>query len=167
MLEFISSDRKTYEERLEDAISKIPLYTKDWTNFNPSDPGITILEALTGYETIAQDRIDRVPFVVRENLLKLMGFRIRKGRPARLLLGASGVTEPVTLAANHRFVIGDLVFETAKKTELTDARIIGIYSKTQEGWSNHSVLTDLETRVPAHIFGKRPAAGDAFYMYYS
>ena len=167
MLEFISSDRKTYEERLEDAISKIPLYTKDWTNFNPSDPGITILEALTGYETIAQDRIDRVPFVVRENLLKLMGFRIRKGRPARLLLGASGVTEPVTLAANHRFVIGDLVFETVKKTELTDARIIGIYSKTQEGWSNHSVLTDLETRVPAHIFGKRPAAGDAFYMYFS
>ena len=49
MLEYISSERKTYDERYEEAISHIPLYTKDWTNYNPSDPGITILEVLTGY----------------------------------------------------------------------------------------------------------------------
>ncbi|MBQ7706662.1 MAG: baseplate J/gp47 family protein [Lachnospiraceae bacterium] len=164
MLEYISSDRKTYDERYEEAISKIPLYTKDWTNFNPSDPGITILEVLTGYETLAQERIDRVPFAVRENLLKMMGFNIRKGRPARLLLSAEGVDSPITIQPNHRFVIGDLIFETNRKIELSGAKMIGIYSKTASGYRSCDGLLDNETRVPDNIFGKHPKEGNALYM---
>ncbi len=164
MLEYISSDRKTYDERYEEAVSRIPLYTKEWTNFNPSDPGITILEVLTGYETLAQEHLDRVPFTVQENLLKMMGFRIRKGRPARLLLSAEGVQSNVSLPANHRFVIGDLIFETNRKIDLTGAKMTGIYSKTGNGFKDCSGLLDKETRVPQSIFGKHPKAGNAVYF---
>lgn len=164
MLEYISSERKTYDERYEEAISHIPLYTKDWTNYNPSDPGITILEVLTGYETLAQEHIDRVPFVVRENLLKMMGFRIKKGRPARLLLMAQGVTHPVTVPANHRFVIGDLIYETNRQIDLSGARMTGIYSKTAGGFKDCSNLLDHETRVPKRIFGRHPEVGNAVYF---
>ena len=38
---------KSYEERMTEAIAQIPLYSDEWTNFNVSGPGITILENLT------------------------------------------------------------------------------------------------------------------------
>ena len=38
MLTYISSDAKTFEERYVEALTSIPLYTDEWTNFNPSDP---------------------------------------------------------------------------------------------------------------------------------
>ena len=46
--------QKTLIELMEENISKIPIYTDEWTNFNPSDPGITILENLAGIQIIQQ-----------------------------------------------------------------------------------------------------------------
>ena len=164
MLEYISSDRKTYDERYQEAISRIPLYTKDWTNYNASDPGITILEVLTGYETLAQDRIDRVPFAVKENLLRMMGFSIRKGRPSRLLLAAEGVKEPVSLPPNYKFVIGDLIFETNRTIEIPAAHMTGVFTKHAGGYKDISMLLDHEIHVPASVFGKHPEVGNALYF---
>ena len=43
MLNSINLDDKSYEDILTEAISQIPLYSEEWTNFNHSDPGITML----------------------------------------------------------------------------------------------------------------------------
>ena len=78
MLTYVTNDGKTYEEKMAEAISNIPLYTREWTNFNPSDPGMTILETLLGFETLQQDSMSDIPARVKQNLLKLVGFQIRK-----------------------------------------------------------------------------------------
>ena len=49
MLTYVTNDQKTFEERMAEAIADIPLYTDEWTNFNPSDPGMTILETVLGF----------------------------------------------------------------------------------------------------------------------
>ena len=167
MLTYISRDGKTFEERFAEALISIPLYTDEWTNFNGSDPGITILETLSGFETLQQDEIDVIPFKVRQNLLKMVGFQIRKGRNARLLLSASNVKEPVLLPVNHKFRIGDIVFETNRPTEIRDFRITGIYglkSDEDSEFTDFNFLLDRETRVPAMIFGEKPAADDKLYI---
>ena len=38
---------KSHDQLMEENIGKIPLYSDEWTNFNPADPGITILENLS------------------------------------------------------------------------------------------------------------------------
>ena len=91
MLTYIEKGTKTFEEKMGDALSNIPLYTDEWTNYNPSDPAMTILETLVGFETLQQDSMDDIPVRVRQNLLKLVGFQIKKGKSARLLLSAAGV----------------------------------------------------------------------------
>ncbi len=166
MLTYVSSNAKTFEERYIEAMTSIPMYTDEWTNFNPSDPGVTILETLTGFETLQQDRLDNIPYRVRQNLLKMVGFTVKKGRSARLLLSASNVKEPVSLPANHKFRIGDIVFETNRMTELRDYRILGIYGKKdgEESFTAFDMLLDKETRVPALIFGEKPVAGDMLYL---
>ncbi|MCR5654164.1 MAG: baseplate J/gp47 family protein [Lachnospiraceae bacterium] len=167
MLTYVTNDGKTYEERLLEAISNIPLYTQEWTNFNPSDPGMTILETLLGFETLQQDSMADIPAKVKQNLLKLVGFQIRKGKSARLLLSAGHVKETITVPANHKFRIGDIVFETNREIVLNDQRILGIYSKKSDKdakFMDFSYLTDRETHVPALIFGEKPAEGDCLYF---
>lgn len=39
-----SLDTRTYKELLNEALSRIPVHTPEWTNFNESDPGVTLLE---------------------------------------------------------------------------------------------------------------------------
>ena len=37
-------DDRTYADIIAEAVRLIPRYCPEWTNHNPSDPGITILE---------------------------------------------------------------------------------------------------------------------------
>ncbi|MCR5054144.1 MAG: baseplate J/gp47 family protein [Lachnospiraceae bacterium] len=172
MLTYVSNDGKTYEERMVEAITNIPLYTDEWTNFNPSDPGMTILETLTGFETLQEERMADIPFKVRQNLLKLVGFTVNKGKSARLLLSAGNVRAPFTLPANHKFRLGSMVFETNKDTRIMDSHITGIYGYKQsesaeteeEKYTDFTFLIDREVKVPALIFGDHPTKGDALYF---
>ena len=166
MLTYLENDRKTYEERMAEAIADIPLYTSEWTNFNPSDPGITILETLLGFGSLQQESLNDIPFLVKQNLLKLVGFTIRKGKTARLLLSAENVREKVSIPANHKFRIGDMVFETNRQMLIEDRKVLGIYGKKEgeEEFSDFSFLTDREITVPAQIFGEKPGEGDCLYL---
>ena len=164
MLNSKNLKKKTFEERFSEAITQIPLYTDEWTNFNASDPGITILESLTAFETLQADRIDQVTAPVLQNLLRLVGFTARKGRCARLLLSAEHVEEPVYLPANQQFWIGDLCFETNRVTLLNTGRLTGIYGMRDEVWSDYSFLCEKELKVPGFVFGEAPKAGDSVYF---
>ena len=46
MLNSINLNDRSYEDLLAEAVAQIPLYSREWTNFNRSDPGITILQNL-------------------------------------------------------------------------------------------------------------------------
>lgn len=167
MLTYTDGNRKTFDERMAEAITEIPLYTDEWTNFNPSDPGMTILETLLGFGTLQQESMDEIPFKARQNLFKLVGFEIQKGRCARLLLAASNVKENVLIPANHKFRIGELVFETNRETELSDRKLLGIYGKKAPEDSEYEDFFELmnrETTVPAYIFGDKPRQGDCLYV---
>ncbi len=166
MLTYISNEGKTYEERMNEAVTRIPLYTNDWTDFNPSDPGMTILEILSGFETLQQERLLEVPQKVKRNLLGLVGFQADRGRGARLLLSADKVTKPVTLPQNYRFMIGDISFETNRTVEIADRRVIGVYGKKADSdeFKNFDFIYDRETQIPASIFGENPQVGDALYI---
>ena len=73
-------DTKTYEEISGEIIASIPKYTDKWTNHNPSDPGITILEMLSWIAETTYYRINKIPHESHVNFL-------------RLVAGASGTDE--------------------------------------------------------------------------
>lgn len=73
-------DTKTYEEISEEMVASIPKYTDKWTNHNPSDPGITILELLSW---IAETTLYRMNGVPNESYINFL----------RLVAGASGTDE--------------------------------------------------------------------------
>ncbi|MDD6038850.1 MAG: baseplate J/gp47 family protein [bacterium] len=164
MLNSKNFKKKTFDERFQEALTQIPLYTDEWTNFNASDPGITILESLTAFETLQADMIDQVSAPILQNLLRLVGFSSRKGRCARLLLAAENVSEPVYLPANQQFRIGDLCFETNRLTLLNTGRLTGVYGKRDGVFYDYSYLCEKEIPVPGFVFGEYPKVADSVYF---
>ncbi len=159
-----SLNDKTYEELISEALAQIPLYSQEWTNYNPSDPGITILENLTAYGFLQQNQIDQITPRVRQKLLKMAGFEPEKGHCARVLLAAEGLTEPLSLPVNQKFTLGGLCFETGKSLELKPCHISGIFGMRDGERYDCSYLTDREVNVPAYVFGKKPKAGDSIWF---
>lgn len=164
MLNYKNLDDKTFEEAYSEAVMQIPLYSKEWTNHNPSDPGITILEILTAFETIQRGSINHMSAEVRQNLLKMTGFEAARGKCARLLLAAEGVEEPFVVAANQRFLLGDLSFETNRMLEIGSYRLMGIYGMHNGSLTDYTFLTDREVQLPAAVFGEHPAEGDSIWF---
>ena len=150
---------------MADAISAIPLITDEWTNFNPSDPGITILENLIVFESLQGSRITMIGDEAKRALLKLVGFEAMKGKCARLLLTADKLPGKTHINNNQRFTIGDMVFEARKAQDVGDCHLIGVRSFYDGRLHDHGHLLDREIVLPAKVFGDDPKVGDEIYFF--
>ncbi|MCR4909366.1 MAG: baseplate J/gp47 family protein [Lachnospiraceae bacterium] len=164
MLRIQEAVSRTFNDRLADVYTDLPTLTREWTNYNPSDPGITILENLTLFETLQGFRANALSARAERMLLKMAGFEPKRGKCARLLLSAEGLRHPALLPNGQRFILGDLVFETRKQILVGDCHLTGIYSRVGDEYHNLSFLLDREYRVPGKAFGDKPKEGDAIYF---
>ncbi len=164
MLNPKSIPEKTYEELMEENLSKIPVYSDEWTNYNASDPGITTLENLSAIQILQQGQIDEVTPAVRAKLLKLLGYQARKGRSAEIYLEATGIREDMDIPADQRFMVGDISFETTLPRHITAGHLTGLYRKDEKGLRDISYILDRDVTLQAKVFGRSPKAGAALYL---
>ena len=156
---------RIYEERIADAITALPLISGEWTNYNPSDPGITVLENLVAFETLQGSYIEEIGNAAKLKLLKLAGFVPKKGKCARLLLSAANLSGPMRLDPGRRFALGDLVFETRRADTVGLYALTGIFSEYGEKKHDYSFLCDRESTIPVKVFGDHPGEGDCIYFF--
>ncbi|MCR4891520.1 MAG: hypothetical protein K5989_05005 [Lachnospiraceae bacterium] len=165
MLRIEETTNRTYQERMDDAFASLPLISGEWTNFNPSDPGMTILENLTVFETLQGSRINALTDRVQFMLLKMAGFQSSKGKCARVLLTTDGIPEKIQVIKNQKFRLGRLVFETRRDTSIGGCHLTGILSSYNDSYHDCSFLLDREYRMPVRIFGDTPKVGDCVYFF--
>ncbi|MBU1138879.1 MAG: baseplate J/gp47 family protein [Proteobacteria bacterium] len=65
-------DDRTYEDLVEEALAMIPNYAPEWTNHNPSDPGITLIELFAYLTEMLNYRLNRVTDANVHAFLKLL-----------------------------------------------------------------------------------------------
>src|SRR2546426_4492023 len=71
-------DNRRWGEIVEEARSLVPVYAPEWTDHNPSDPGITFLELYAWLTEQALYRLNYIPEQRRWLFLSLAGiFRAR------------------------------------------------------------------------------------------
>ena len=67
-----------------------PVYAPEWTDYNDSDPGITLIQLFAYLAEQVGYRLNRVPEKNHVELLKLLGVRLRAGAaPRTTRLGSS------------------------------------------------------------------------------
>ena len=89
-LQIPNLDDRNFEQLLEEARRRIPVYTPEWTNFDlDSDPGITIVQLFASLTDTLLYRANRIPERDRLKFLSLLGIPLR---PAGAAVGIVTVT---------------------------------------------------------------------------
>jgi hypothetical protein len=65
-------DDRPYNDLVAEALSTIPAYAPEWTNHNPSDPGITLIELFAYLTDMLIYRLNRVTDANRRKFIKLL-----------------------------------------------------------------------------------------------
>ncbi|MFT7578509.1 MAG: hypothetical protein ACI9MR_000167 [Myxococcota bacterium] len=145
-------DDRKFEDIVEEAIRLIPQYCPDWTNFNKSDPGITLLELFAWMTEMVIYRLNKVPDNNYLAFLNMMGIRLRPPQPARTIVQfeISNKTDMVTIPSGTRVATkpdGDLpalVFETERALTGLSNKLVRCMSQHERTFSDNSLFVDGE-----------------------
>lgn len=77
-------DDRTFEDLVQEAMRLIPRYCPEWTDYNYSDPGITLIELFAWMTDILLYRLNRVPDKHFIKFMELVGMRLRDAEAARV-----------------------------------------------------------------------------------
>lgn len=88
-------DDRDYNQILKEALARIPVHNPEWTNFNSSDPGITIIQLFAFMTENLLYRSNLIPKRNRIKFLKLLGIPLYQGEPARGIISFSNTKGPL------------------------------------------------------------------------
>jgi hypothetical protein len=120
-LPHITLDDRKYQDLLDEALRRIPVHTPDWTNFNKSDPGVTLLELFAFLTETLLYRVNRIPDRNRRKFLSLLGIPLKAASSARGLVtfqNERGPLESMTIPKGFEVAAGNVPFHTELTLEL-------------------------------------------------
>lgn len=116
-------DDQTFEQIFQKAQKQISLLTSDWTNYNPSDPGITLLELFSWYKEVQQYHLNALGQEHERAYLKLLGASPRPMQPAQVRLFLEGAGD---VPAGSVFLAEKIPFETTTSIYAADSHLMGL-----------------------------------------
>ncbi len=108
-------DARSYQAILNEAVARIPVHNPEWTNFNDSDPGITILQLFAFMSESLLYRANLVPERNRLKFLRLLGIPLQPAEPASGLVAFSnprGALKVELLPPDVELLAGSVPFRT-------------------------------------------------------
>ena len=154
-------DDRSYEEILDEALSRIPVHTPEWTNFNESDPGVTFLQVVSFVVESMLYRANRVPERNRLKFLKLLGVERQPAAVAEGLVQFTrprGPAEHVTVGPEAEVRAGQVPFRTTNAVDVLPVEGRVYYKKAQtfeEGSSSREYYNQLfasfDKRAPEQL----------------
>jgi hypothetical protein len=104
----------TYRDLVDEALARIPVHNPEWTNFNDSDPGVTLIQLFSFLTESLLYRSNRIPDDNRRKFLSLLGVPLQPGAPARgmVTLVNRGEFRAVVLPGNVEVRTGEVPFRT-------------------------------------------------------
>ena len=79
-------DDRSYQQLRDELVRRIPIYAPEWTDHNPSDPGITLVELFAFLGENLLFRFNQIPDSTKLEFLRLLQIPLRPATPARALL---------------------------------------------------------------------------------
>src|SRR3954463_4395800 len=91
-------DDLRYDAVVQQLLRRIPVYAPAWTDWNDSDPGVTLIQLFSSLAEQVGYRLNQVPEKNYIELLKLLGIRLRPALAASSRVGVF-LTDPPVLEA--------------------------------------------------------------------
>jgi hypothetical protein len=110
-------DDRNYQQLVDEALARIPVHTPEWTNFNKSDPGVTLIELFAFLTETLLYRSNQIPERNRRKFLQLLGVPLQPASAARGVVtfaNERGPQETLTLDAGLEVLAGQVPFRTVR-----------------------------------------------------
>jgi predicted phage baseplate assembly protein len=128
-------DDRRFADIVAEAKSLIPRYTREWTDHNDSDPGITLIQLFAWMTEMLLYRLNQVPERNYIKFLQLLGIELKPAQPARAELTftlARTDVDAVMVPKGTQVAAGGgpepLVFETDEALIAVGARLKAVQS---------------------------------------
>src|SRR5213083_2671873 len=95
-LQIPSIDDRRYQDLVTEALARIPVHNPEWTNFNRSDPGVTLIEVFAFLTESLLYRADQIPERNRRKFLQLLGIGLQPAASARGIVTFSNDRGPLS-----------------------------------------------------------------------
>ena len=76
-------DNRRYQQLVDELLARAPVHTPEWTNFNASDPGVTLVQLFAFLTESLLYRANQIPERNRAKFLKLLGVPLSPAVAAR------------------------------------------------------------------------------------
>lgn len=179
-------DDRAVEDLIEECLLRIPRYCPEWTNYNPSDPGITLLELFAWLMDQMLSRFNQVPRRNYVLFLELLGIRLQPPRPAQTevtfylvsdLPDVYTIPTGIQVATTNSPDTTPIIFSTDKPLQIGKPRLRhGLTAAWAEDTPTGSVLRDAIanrwtqnpevgwTGSELPLFNEQPQPGNCFYL---
>lgn len=169
----IQLDDRAFADIMNDALRRIPTYTPEWTDFNDSDPGITLLQLFSWLSEMILYRLNQVPDKNYRKFLDLIGITPYPPQPATadltFTLTSKDLGRTILVPKGTRVALasavdgGPVVFETDDDLNAVGAAIAAVQSF--DG-GLYRLISDANNPAsgPYAPFGPRPQLGGALYL---
>jgi predicted phage baseplate assembly protein len=181
-LEAPNLDNRTYEQILREARLRIPRYAPEWTDFNESDPGMTLVELFAWLTEMMLHSMNRIPDRSYIKFLQMLNMELQPAQPAVAHLTFTGKPpstnstfppglgqyKPVTVL--ERFGVqaqspsGDtFVFETRAALDLILMPLVNLQVFDGTGYTDVTVANNT-VGTTFHPLGWVPQPTSALYL---
>lgn len=166
-------DNRRYDELVAELRTRIPRYTPEWTDFNDSDPGITLIQLFAWLSDMLLYRMGRVPELNYLKFLELLGIELRAAEPAiaelAFPLSATAPQTSIIIPARTQVSAASpdspapLVFETDRATTAIKATLSSVQSFDGFAFSDAST-TNKDAVEGFYPFGPGAGVDAALYL---
>ena len=167
-------DDRQFADIVRQAKTLIPRYAPEWTNFNESDPGITLVELFAWMTEILVYRLNQVPELNYIKFLQLIGIELEPAQPAKAELTFAvsnlNLTSVIVPQGTQVAVAGGsrqpIIFETDESLIAIGAVLAAVQSYDGFGYT---VQTNKNANPGQwfYPFGQNPAPGCALLLGFS
>ncbi|HLP60805.1 MAG TPA: hypothetical protein VK186_18335, partial [Candidatus Deferrimicrobium sp.] len=126
-------DDRNYRQILNEALVRIPVHNPEWTNFNESDPGITLIQLFAFMSESLLYRSNLIPERNRVKFLKLLGVPVRPAEAAGGIVTFSKPNSSLkteTLGKGLEVKAGNVPFRTQDGIDVLPIEAKIYYKKT-------------------------------------
>jgi hypothetical protein len=116
-LQIPNLDDRRYQELLDEALARVPVHNPEWTNFNKSDPGVTLIEIFAFLTENLLYRSNQIPERNRRKFLSLLGVPLQAASSAVGLVqftNERGPAQAITLNDGLEVRAGQVPFRTVQ-----------------------------------------------------
>ncbi|MCT7948227.1 putative baseplate assembly protein [Ancylothrix sp. C2] len=178
-------DDRTFEDLVEECLVRIPRYCPEWTNYNPSDPGITLIELFAWLSDQMFARFNQVPRRNYIAFLELLGIRLNPPAPAQTAQTfylSAALPETYTIPAGTEIATPRteneeaIIFSTDRPLTIASPRIRHFLTAENAAENQPQMLRDRWAGtwrrepdghwqgLPLAIFNEQPQPGNSFYL---